>query len=131
MYTRSTISASVTPIILGGTPMAYKTAAHLFFRYGLISNIFATSQTLASRLVFFTRFNPLPESRNDCFALMSLERFYVEQGESTYLLIPADRDQEDFVKRNSDALETKFILRRPKDVMCDGDIFPLAPKKGF
>ena len=121
----------MTPIILGNTSAAYKVAARLFFRYGLISNIFARTQTIASHLLFFTRFNPLPESRNDCFTLMALERFYVEQGESTYLLIPADGEHEDFVKRNSDVLETKFILRRPEDVMREGDIFPLAPKKGF
>ena len=122
---------SVTPIILGSTATAYKTAAHLFFRYGLISNIFAKSRTLASNLLFFVSFHPLPKSRNDCFTLMALERFYVEHGESTYLLILADSEYSGFIRRNRDTLETRFILRCPDDVTGDRFIFPLPQKKGL
>ena len=127
---RSVISTSVTPIILGNDRTAYRTAAHLFFKYGLISNIFAKTRTFASSFVFFAPFHPLPASNNDCFTLMALEKFYVEHGESTYLLIPSDEELEGFTKRNLELLEKKFIVRTPNDIMGEAAIFPLAPKKG-
>lgn len=129
---RRIIYDSVVPIILGNEKLAYKIAASLFFRYGLVSNIFAESRSFASHFAFFTLYHTLPSSKNDCFVLMSLDRFYTERGESTYLLIPTNEEYAALIKRNLENLERKFIIRDSDDVVGKRDVFPLvAQKKGL
>lgn len=127
---RSTVSVAVKPVILGGGRLAIKTAFSLFTRYMLSSCVFSEELPFYRRLLLFARFRELPKTKNDTLTLMELEHFVNEYGELTYLLIPCTKALAAFVSRNRDALEDKFIIRSPEEILTQRELFPLVATSG-
>ncbi len=124
---RRAIRTSVVPVLLGLDGASYRIAFELFWRYGIISNIFAQKRTLASYFTPFISFYTLPLSQNGEFIIMSLEKFCTEVGEITFLLIPCNDFYEKFVEKNRTRLESRFIIRRADEI---GErLFPITAVK--
>ena len=127
---RGAVSFSVTPIMLGFGNMTLKTARSLFFKYFLVSNVFDRNARFYIRLLPFVSFVRLAPSQSDSFTLMALDRFTSEYGDSTYLLIPCTEEFKSFTERNRDALESRFIIRSPEQILEYRELFPLATSHG-
>ena len=122
---RFTLSTSVRPVLLGAGSLTLKTALCLFCRYSLRSFVFADERTLSLRLPIFSSFHTLRESTSDEFILMDLSKLPVEYGESTYLLIPCTERYTLFVSHNIKKLEGRFIIRTPRQIFEEKELFPL------
>ena len=124
---RTTIMMSVKPIILGTSAEALKTAFSLFRRYSLSSCVFDIKVPFIYRFIAFISQRKISSS-DDRFITMSLDHYIREYGESTYLLIPCTEEHIRFVERNRDALENKFLIRSPEQILGQGELFPTAAK---
>ena len=122
---RMTVSTSVKPVLLGGGGTALKVALRLFARYALRSHVFSREKALRFAVPLFSSFHALPDSKDDKFTLMDLERLPVEYGESTYLLIPCTPEYTSLVSRHRARLESRFIIRSPKEIIEKRNLFPL------
>ena len=127
---RSTVSISVKPVLLGGGKLSMKIALSLFLRYMVSSCVFSKELPIYRKLLPIVRFKELPKSKNDKLTLMALDHFVKEYGESTYLLIPCDKEHAALVSRNREALENKFIIRSPEEILAQRELFPLAATGG-
>ncbi|MCI6502750.1 MAG: hypothetical protein MSA49_05940 [Clostridia bacterium] len=113
----TTIATAVLPFLLGGGPVAYRTALRLFFRHGLFSVVFARKKTLFSHPRWISRFFPLPDGSADDFIFMTLERYIAEEErDRIFVLVPCTPESEAFVKRNRSRLESRFVLKTPNNV---------------
>ena len=123
---KKAISMSVKPVILGSEKLSSKLAFLLFIKYWLISCVFDEKIGFLSKINIFSSCRMLSSSYDDRFILMNLERFVVEHEEwATFLLIPTTERYKDFVERNREKLESKFIIRFPEQIMSKGELFPL------
>jgi predicted ATP-grasp superfamily ATP-dependent carboligase len=122
---RMTVSTSVKPVLFGGGSTALRVALCLFFRYAHRSHVFSHERSLSLRLPIFASFHTLHTSNGDGFALMDLERLTMEYGEATYLLIPCTDECADIVSKHRTQLESKFIIRSPKEIFEEEKLFPL------
>lgn len=121
---RMTVSTSVKPVLLGGGGTAFKVAVCLFCRYALRSHLFSQKKFLALSPLLASR-HALPSTANDRFVIMDLERIPTEYGESTYLLIPCTPECASLVSRNRTRLESRFIIRSPREIFEKRELFPL------
>ena len=124
---RMTVSTSVKPVLLGGGGTAIRVALCLFCRYALRSHLFSPKKGLVLSPLL-TSYHALPNTANDRFVIMDLERLTTEYGESTYLLIPCTPECASLVSRNRARLESRFIIRSPREIFEKGELFPLRAR---
>lgn len=111
---RDVVTSAVRPLLLGYGKVARQTAWRFFAEYGVTSTVLDRKRTLGAYLSLFFSFRPLPDSESDEFILMSLDRLADEMGDLTLLVVPCSPFYFDFIKRNRERLETRFILRSPE-----------------
>lgn len=111
---RDVVTSAVRPLLLGYGRVARQTAWRFFAEYGVMSTVLDKKRTLGSYFSVFSSFRLLPSSESDEFIIMSLERIADEMGELTIIVVPCSPFYRDFIKRNRERLETRFILRSPE-----------------
>ena len=110
------------PVLLGEPKTAGRAAEEIYLRHQVTAHWFGRGRNL--RLLFYAKRYRLPAPMNeisDNLLLQILLDFASEQ-HGILALYPCDRAAEDFVARNSEALESRYVILSLPD---KGDL--LAP----
>lgn len=110
---RYVVPSSVLPTLLGCGKASTKVAWRLFAEYGVISTVLDFKRSTWMLLTPFSSFRKLPETDYDEILMMSLEKMADEYGDMTCLIVPCEDLFKDFVERNRQALERRFLIRTP------------------
>ena len=113
---REVLSYSVYPMLMGNVKSSRRLARRLFWRLGLRSSIFDVQSSRELDLMISSVFSPLPDTSDDEFIILGLERFASERDDMTCLLVPCSKGFEDFTERNRQRLELRFIIRSCREV---------------
>ena len=113
---REVLSYSVTPMLLGNNKRSRRLARRLFWRFGLRSSVFDAKSSRELDFMISSSFSPLPETSDDEFIILGLERFASERDDTTCLLVPCSHKFVELIKRNKNKLEARFIIRLPLEI---------------
>ena len=111
---RYAVPSSVLPLLLGCGRASTRVAWRLFAEYNALSTVLDFNRSPWMLLTPFSAFRRLPRTDYDEIIMMSLEKTADEHSEMTCLIVPCNEFFERFVSRNREALEKRFLIRKPE-----------------
>ena len=115
---RDVVPCSVIPMLIGNNKSSRRLARRLFWRFSVRSHIFDHRSSRILDFMLAAAFSPLPNTEDDEFILLTLDRFASEHSDMTYLLVPCSDEARALVERGRPTLEGGFIIRSPEEMMA-------------
>lgn len=118
---------SVIPALLGNSAAARFMAFRIYLRYGIISYICADRPRLFDRIDPFSKFFPLHSASEEGVMLEVLD-YLARDREYLPVIIPCGEYFENFVEKNREFLEARFIIadresfftKKPMSILKEG-----------
>ena len=111
--TKEFLRESVVAVILGNGISSHRLAFSLSARYGVCSILCGERKNLLDAIDLRCGFLRMGLRECERLALEQLLELAEEYSEYTLLLVAAEEQDRDFVRRHSDALESRYVLSDP------------------
>lgn len=127
------LSGELVPVLLGISPEVSETAHRMYRQYGVVSHVFCDKIPLAMRLSLCMKFHVIRRTTDQRLLIQALNDFAEQLGNADVILylIPCTEEYAGMVWRESEALESRFVIADKAEMyrVWFGEEMPVPKRK--